>query len=210
MATICPTVTAFSATEYRTQMQAIQGFARRIHIDFMDGVFAPTVSVSINDAWWQPGPAVDLHVLYQKPLEHVEDLVALKPHMIIIHAEAEGCEEFIHEIDGFGIKKGIALLQDTAVDSISKLLPLIDHVLIFSGNLGHFGGVADLSLLDKVKRLTELKPGIEIGWDGGINEENVKQLIGGGVTVLNVGGHIQRAENPESAYDTLVSEISEG
>lgn len=210
MATVCPTVTALTTREYRKQMENIQGFATRIHIDFMDGHFAPTVSVPVKDAWWQKGPMVDLHVMYQKPLEQLENLVALKPDMIIVHAESEQCVEFLSELEGLGIKKGLALLKETRVEDVEDLVKLVDHVLIFSGDLGHFGGVADINLLHKAQLLKQLKPSLEIGWDGGINAENAPVLAAGGVDVLNIGGFIQKAENPESAYDTLVKEISEG
>jgi ribulose-phosphate 3-epimerase len=209
-AVICPTVTAFSAAEYREQLQRIQGFADRIHIDFMDGIFAPTVSVAISEAWWQPGPAVDLHVMYKRPLEYLEDLVALKPHMIIVHAESEGVLEFLHEIDELGIKKGLALLKDTQVKDVEPLVQVVDHVLIFSGELGKFGGTVDMTLLEKVRQLKQIKPSLEIGWDGGISAENAATLVAGGVDVLNVGGHIQQAQDPESAYDTLKQAVSEG
>jgi ribulose-phosphate 3-epimerase len=207
MATICPTVTAFTTTEYRQQLERIQQFALRIHIDFMDGNLSPTVSPSPSEAWWQPGPKVDLHVMYQKPLEILEDLVALQPQLIIIHAEAEGIRDFLIECQDLGIALGLALLQQTKPKDIIELLPLIDHVLIFSGNLGHFGGVVDLTLLDKVKELKKYKPNLEIGWDGGINSSNAATLVNGGVDVLNTGGYIQKATNPEEAYDTLVKVI---
>jgi ribulose-phosphate 3-epimerase len=84
---------------------------------------------------------------------------------------------------------------------------LIDHVLIFSGDLGHFGGKANLSLLGKASELKALKPHVEIGWDGGVNEENALTLVNNGIDVLNTGGFIQRASDPASAYATLIEVI---
>jgi len=78
-----------------------------------------------------------------------------------------------------------------------------DHVLVFSGNLGRHGGEADLGLLEKVRQIKAHHPEVEIGWDGGINDQNVKQLVEAGVEVLNVGGYIQKADDPEHAYATL-------
>lgn len=206
-AVVVPTVTALNTSDYQKQLQKIQRFADRIHLDFMDGIFAPTKSIDITDAWWQPGPVVDLHVMYKKPLEELENLIALKPHMIIIQAEAEGVAEFLDELDGLGIKKGLALLQETLVEDIEKLLPKLDHVLIFSGSLGKFGGKVDVNLLHKAQMLKKLKPSIEVGWDGGINDKNAVMLAAAGVDVLNVGGFIQKAYSAEIAYDKLVTAI---
>ena len=208
-AVVVPTVTALNTSDYQKQLQKIQRFADRIHLDFMDGIFAPTKSIDITDAWWQPGPVVDLHVMYKKPLEELENLIALKPHMIIIQAEAEGVKEFLDELDGLGIKKGLALLQETLVEDIEKLLPKLDHVLIFSGSLGKFGGKVDVNLLHKAQMLKKLKPSIEVGWDGGINDKNAVMLAAGGVDVLNVGGYIQKAYSAEIAYDKLVTAIGD-
>ncbi len=66
-----------------------------------------------------------------------------------------------------GIEVGIALLPTTVVDTIVPALDMIDHVLIFSGNLGFQGGQANLALLSKAQKLRSLKPSLEIGWDGG-------------------------------------------
>ena len=49
---ICPTVTAYSLEQYKQQIDLICGFANRIHIDYMDGQFAPTVSVDVHQSWW--------------------------------------------------------------------------------------------------------------------------------------------------------------
>lgn len=209
-AVVCPTVTARSTREYREQLERIQAFARHIHLDFMDGQFAPVQSVRLEDIWWQPGPMVDLHLMYQKPMEHLETIIRLQPHLVIVHAEAKHVLDFLHELEGLGIKRGLALLQATSVESITPLLPLLDHVLIFSGDLGHFGGTANIALLGKAQILKRLKPSLEIGWDGGINAENIEALASGGVDVLNVGGYIQKANDPEAAYDTLEAALTEG
>jgi pentose-5-phosphate-3-epimerase len=88
-----------------------------------------------------------------------------------------------------------------------QIMHSFDHVLVFSGNLGHHGGEADLGLLDKVRSIREHHPEVEIGWDGGINDQNAKQLIDAGVDVLNVGGFIQKADNPKAAYDKILQSV---
>lgn len=207
---VCPTVTAITQAEYKAQLLRIQGFATRIHVDFMDGIFVPVTSIPVDEAWWQHGAMIDLHLMHQKPLQLLETVVRLQPHLVIVHAEADNVDQFLMQLDGFGIKRGLALLQDTPVSAITHLLPHLNHVLIFSGNLGHFGGEANVELLSKVQELIALKPGLEIGWDGGITDLNVRELVKGGVDVLNVGGYIQKARDPEEAYNNLVTILKEG
>jgi len=202
--TICPTVLASNPEEYQQQMERLAHFAVRVHIDLADGVFAPTKTVPIDGVWWPGGMRADLHVMYKDPFKHAALLIDLQPQLVIVHAEADGdfvsFAEFAHR---HGVEVGVALKPETSPDAIAPALSYVDHVLVFSGNLGHFGGQADQRLLSKVLHLKQLKPTLEIGWDGGVNDQNASLLAAGGVDVLNVGGFIQHAPNPRLSFEKL-------
>lgn len=201
MAIICPTVTAFDSHEYRRQIELLEPFAERVHIDLMDGAFAPTKSPALSTVWWPDSFTTDIHLMYQYPANYLEQLIRLKPNLVIIHFEADVDHvEFAKQLQANGIKAGLALLADTSVDTAASVIPSFDHVLVFSGNLGYHGGQADLGLKSKVEEIRERYPGIEIAWDGGINDHNAKELVNAGVDVLNVGGFIHNADNPNRAY----------
>lgn len=204
MIRICPTIDAFSTEDYRKQIEQVQSFADTIHIDLMDGDFAPVASPALEDVWWPYHIQADIHLMYRTPMDYVQQLIALKPHMVIVHAEASVHHmHFAAELHKHGIKAGLALLQETPVDNVTQIMHSFDQVLIFSGHLGYQGGVIDLGLLEKVYQVREYYRDIEIAWDGGVNDENIQTVVDGGVTVLNVGGFIQKSVDPQSAYDTL-------
>lgn len=205
MSIICPTVTAYDIEEYKRQLDIISEFASRIHLDFMDGKFAPTKSIDIAKSWFSKKLTVDFHVMHQDIMAVADDIIRLHPNLVVVPIDAENVSGFIHKMIENGIKTGVALLQDTSVDSLTHYINVIDHVLIFSGNLGHHGGVADLKLLDKVKAVKQMRSNIEIGWDGGINDSNIVQISESGVGVLNTGGAITNNENPKNAYEKLNS-----
>ncbi len=210
MIDICPTIDAEDTSVYGKQVEHIISFAHRVHIDLGDGEFTPNKLVTVDQVWWPGGMRADLHVMYKRPFDHLEALVSLGPQLIIVHAEADGdFPGFVKFVHQHGIEAGIALLQDTPVDTIMPALELIDHVLVFSGNLGYQGGSkADLKLLDKVKAIKAAKPTIEIGWDGGINESNIKKIAQAGVEVANVGGYFQKAKDVAKAYVTLLNAVN--
>jgi len=205
MSYICPTITASNAHTFRQQMERIAPFARRVHIDLMDGFFAPRKSLDPSEVWWPAGMKADIHLMFKNPGKQIESVINLRPQLIIIHAEAEGkFFELAGRIKQAKINVGVALLKQTPVSEIEPALQVIDHVLVFSGNLGYQGGSrAELELLTKVKTLRNIKSNLEIGWDGGITEHNIRQIVDGGADVLNVGGYIQRAEDAGSAYAKL-------
>jgi pentose-5-phosphate-3-epimerase len=207
-ATICPTVTTDDPNVYKRQIELTITYAHRIHIDLSDGVFTRNKLMAIEDVWWPGGVRADLHVMYQRPFDHLHALVALRPQLIIVHAEADGdFITFAAEAHKHGVEVGVALLPETPVSAIQPALEVIDHVLIFSGNLGHFGGHADLGLLDKAQQLKTLKPRLELGWDGGVNDKNAKALAIGGIDVLNAGGYLHGAKAPHIAYETLTTAL---
>lgn len=205
---ICPTVTTDDPAVYKLQVEETISYAHRLHIDLSDGIFTRNKLTEIEDVWWPGGVRADLHVMYQRPFEHLAALVALRPQLIIVHAEAEGnFMDFAAEAHKHGVEVGVALLPDTPVEAILPALGVIDHVLIFSGNLGHFGGHADMGLLGKAQRLRDIKPRLEIGWDGGVNAQNARLLALGGIDVLNAGGYLHGAKDSKAAYATLKAAI---
>ncbi len=206
--TICPTITAQNTAEYNQQMERVAPFATRVHIDVADGIFTPVKLIPLDTIWWPGGVRADIHVMYKQPFKHAKLLLNLRPQLIIVHAEAEGdFIAFAEEAHKAGVEVGVALKPESTPELIRPALDWIDYVLIFSGDLGRFGGQANTHLLGKALHLKQLKPGLEIGWDGGINNQNAALLAAGGVDVLNVGGFIHHALDPEGAYHALQKQV---
>ena len=206
---IAPAILAENAQQYKEQVDRITGFAERVHIDLTDGEFAPTFTVSIPELWAPEGWTIDIHAMVNKLDEYVPKLIALRPHLIIIHAEAEGdVLGALKEIKRSGIMAGLALLKPTVPQTVEELIKEAEHVLIFGGELGKFGGTASLMQLEKIRLVKLINPNVEIGWDGGVMVDNAYSLVQGGVNVLNVGGTIQKATDPPAMFAKLQQEIS--
>lgn len=208
-AVITPAILAENAAQYKEQVDRITGFAERVHIDISDGEFAPTLTVSVPELWAPEGWMVDIHAMVDKLDEYIPKLIALRPNMIIVHAEAKGdVQTTLTQIRQAGINAGLALLRSTVPRTVEEMIKLADHVMIFSGELGRFGGNASLMQLEKIRLIKSINPGVEIGWDGGVSIDNAYSLVQGGVNVLNVGGVIQKASDPHAIFSKLQQEIS--
>jgi len=209
MSVIAPTILADTADAYKEQIERINPFTQRAHIDIADGEFTPNFTVSAAQVWWPQEWTVDIHAMVARPAEHLQTLVSLKPHMVIFHAEAEGdMVAILQQLKKFDIKAGIALQRSTVPETVAPMIEAADHVMIFTGELGQFGGTASLMQLEKVRLIKAINAGVEIGWDGGVNIDNAYTLTQGGIDVLNVGGTIQKAPDPQAAYTALVQEIN--
>jgi ribulose-phosphate 3-epimerase len=210
MAVITPTITTNDPHEYREQMERIATFAEGVHIDFADGQFAPTTLLALDQAWRSDDLITHAHIMYQNPLEHIEEIMHLEADMVILHLEADDIAECLEILQEHGTRTGIALLPETNVSELKEMAidELFDHVLLFGGSLGHQGGKADLSVIKKVQKLRNDYPDIEIGWDGGVNEENIAEIVNAGVDIVNVGSYLKQAEDPKKAYAKLRSLLS--
>jgi pentose-5-phosphate-3-epimerase len=213
MAIIAPTVTAIDLHDYRAQMERAVSFAECVHVDLMDGIFAPTKSPDI-DALWLPTGKIrkDMHVMFQHPFHQLKKLLRLGPDMIIIQVEAdkESVDNFVKHIKKTRVRLGVALLAPTrpTESRVAELIKKADYVLIFSGHLGYQGSKSDLGLLSKVEEIKSINPNAEIGWDGGICLENARKLADGGVNVLNIGGAIQKSADPLKSYKELSAALA--
>ncbi len=204
---ICPTITANNTHQYREQIERVSAFSKTIHIDVMDGRFTKTISPGISQIWWPDDVNAYIHLMVEMPEEVIAQTIKLRPELVIVHAEADMTQvtEVLRLLKRENIRTGVALLpeSDPEDDDVYGMLSLADHALVFAGKLGYHGGEADLRLLSKVKKIRKLFPVKEIGWDGGVNYKNAKQIVEAGVDVLNIGSYIQHADKPEENYKKL-------
>ena len=209
MSIIAPAITVETEDQYKTSIDRIKSFAQRVHVDISDGEFAPVFLVEPAKLWWPKEWIVDIHAMVMHPMDYVDKLISLKPHLITFHAETGvNLLPIMENIKKNGIKAGVALLKQTVPETMAAEIRAADHVLVFSGDLGHYGGTASLMQLEKVRLIKGINPNVEIGWDGGVSVDNAFTLTQGGVNVLNTGGAINNADNPDDVYDTLVREIN--
>lgn len=209
MTVVAPALLADSVDTYKAQVERLHGVGDRVHIDIADGEFAPSFTLSAAQVWWPQEWIADIHAMVARPSEHVDTLLSLQPHMIIFHAEtSENVIPTLQRIKQAGVKAGLALLKTTVPSTVSQAIMEADHVMIFTGNLGYYGGQASLMQLEKARLIRMIKPDVEIGWDGGANVDNAYTLAQGGIDVVNVGGALASADNPQEVYNKLVSEVN--
>lgn len=209
MAVIAPCVTVETAEELKAAIERLSPFASRVHVDISDGEFAPTFLIGADQLYWPTNWQVDVHAMVARPSEHLDRLIELKPHTIIFHAEVtEDRAALITRIKQAGIRAGVALLKTTVPNTIADVIRQADHVMIFSGDLGKYGGKASMMQLEKIRLVKAINPAAEIGWDGGVSIDNAYTLVQGGVDVLNAGGAIAKSEDPAAAYTALTRETT--
>ena len=138
----------------------------------------------------------------------MDTVLKLGPSLCILHAEAsEDLMPSFEMLKNAGIKVGVALLPSTFPGNVKQYIEAADHVLIFAGQLGVQGSQADLMQMEKIPLVRNMKPELEIGWDGGANITNIRAIAHADVDVINVGSAISGSPDPAQTFDELVAEI---
>jgi len=205
MAIICPTVTANQEVDFYRHLNRAISLSKRVHLDIFDHSFTPVQSFPLDQINKLPSHVqYDIHLMVDQPMDYLKDIYRLQPHLVIIHQESKLNQMYFAALlHAHDILSGLAFLQETPIESGFDVMHSFDHVMIFSGHLGHYGGQVDLNLTHKVKKALDYIPDLEIGWDGGINDQNVKQLVDSGVDILNIGSYLAQSSHPEDAYDKI-------
>jgi ribulose-phosphate 3-epimerase len=205
---IVPAILTNNEQDYQAQIERIHPFTRRVQIDVVDGIFAPIQTLDITRVWWPDNWMADLHLMVSTPSLYLDVIRKLSPSLCILHAEAnEDLLPVFQTLKEAGIKTGLALLPSTYPGHVKSYIEAVDHVLVFAGQLGMQGSTADLMQMEKIPLIRNMKPELEIGWDGGANLSNIRALAHADLDVINVGSAIATADNPAEMFEQLVSEI---
>ena len=146
----------------------------------------------------------DVHLMITEPLRYIDSFAKSGADIITIHCES--CKnqlETMRYIRSLGLKASVSIKPGTSVSEIEELLPEADMVLVMSVEPG-FGGQKFIpETLDHVRELAGLKEkynyNYDIEIDGGINLDNVADVVRAGVNVVVAGSAIFGTSDIEKA-----------
>ena len=184
-----------------------------VHVDVMDGVFVPNISMGIpivEAIKRHSKKPLDVHLMIVKPENFVEAFRKAGAETISVHMEA--CDHLhrnIQQIKSLGAKAGVALNPHTSIQTLENVIDQIDLICMMSVNPG-FGGQKFIERT--YKKVGELKKLIQssgskalIEIDGGVNQDNAQQLIDAGADVLVAGNFVFSSSNPKEVIQRLKS-----
>jgi ribulose-phosphate 3-epimerase len=192
---------------------AESGGAASLHVDYMDGHYAPNLSFGFDlIPALQKRVKIPLvaHLMISNTEERLADFIKLKPDYIIIQEDTVGNPSVVlNTIRDAGIKNGFALKPDRPVSLFSELLHTIDFLLIL-GVFPGFGGQKFMKeTLSKMKEAHQyrLKHNLsyDIAVDGGVNMETAPEIIHTGANVLVAGTAIYGKPDIQQAIEDFLA-----
>lgn len=170
-----------------------------LHMDVMDGNFVPNLTFGpgyISDLKKHTAIPLDVHLMIEKPENSLEEYIKIRPEYIVIHYESTKFPaRSLKLIRENNIKSGIAVNPATPVENIFDLAEYCDMILIMSVDPGFYGQSFMKGSIPKIRKLREFiisgnYADIKIQVDGGINENNIKDVVEAGAEVIVAGNYL--------------------
>ncbi|HBG1961976.1 D-allulose-6-phosphate 3-epimerase [Clostridioides difficile] len=218
MSIICASIMCADQMKLKEELEALEeAGVKLLHCDVMDGIFVknlamgPELLKSISENTTIP---LDIHLATETPDKYIDMMSYIKPKYISFHVESStNVKADIQKLRNYGIGPVLAISPKTSVDKIEEYISLVEGILVMTVNPGFAGQKFNLSVLDKLDKLTEIlkdydnPPFIEV--DGNINKDTIKLMNGKKVDIYVVGTSALFNDKPPISYKDKIEELKE-
>lgn len=209
---LAPSILDADFTCLEKELKAIEnGGADLIHLDIMDGNFVPNISFGakiVESIKSKTSLPLDVHLMIENPAKHIKSFIEAGGDIITVHYETcRHLDRVIQTIIDMGAKCGIALNPATPLNVVEYVINKIDTLLLMTVNPG-FGGQEFIpEMITKITRAKEIINSqnkiIALEVDGGINFNNLSQVITAGADIIVAGQIIFKSKNPEETINKI-------
>ena len=176
-----------------------------VHVDVMDGVFVPNISIGIpvlKSIRKVTDMFLDVHLMITKPVRYVEEFCDAGADLVTVHVESdfpENIQAAIDKIHAKGKKAGIVLKPKTTWEAVLPYIDQVELILVMTVEPG-FGGqkfMADMmpKLVALREKLDQVNPGCLLEVDGGVDAHTCVTCKEAGAQVLVAGSAFFKAED---------------
>lgn len=200
-ATIVPSLLASDFANLESEIRRLeQGGAKVLHVDVMDGVFVPNISVGLPvlaSIRKITNLKLDVHLMIVQPERYVDAFRKAGADSITFHVEASSePRSLLRRIRELGAAPGLALNYGTRVEKILPFVEDADILLTMSVPAGFGGQKFRVDVLDAIRKMREVAGDEKLfEIDGGIDVDTISLAASAGVNFFVAGTGVFRAQD---------------
>lgn len=214
MALIAPSILAADFANLERDIHDIeQNGGDWVHVDVMDGVFVPNISIGIpvvRSLWKVTKLPLDVHLMITRPIRYAEEFVKAGADILTIHLESDTRDNTLaclQKIRSLGCRAGLSLKPGTPAEEARQFLPYCDMILVMTVEPGFGGQKFMADQMPKLRSLREMlreeNPGCLLQVDGGVDAHTCGICKENGAQVLVAGSAYFRAQD-RAAFVRLI------
>ena len=189
-----------------------------VHVDVMDGLFVPNITIGIPVVAAIRGITelpLDVHLMIDRPIRYVERFCKAGADILTVHVEAdteENTRRALEIIRDLGVRPAICVKPKTPAEAVLPFIDLCSLILVMTVEPG-FGGQSFMAdMMPKVEKIrayiNEKNPACELEVDGGVNEQTAEACKAAGANVLVAGSAYFKAAD-KAAFARSIKGTSE-
>ncbi len=194
------------------KLELIKPFAKAVHIDLLDGKFAP------NTTLLDPLPfkryaeifLLELHMMVEEPINYLDAWADAGFRRFIGHIEHMSDQEaFVAKAESLG-EVGLAVDAKTPIAKVQVPLYDLDVILVMTVNAGFSGQSFLPDCLDKVRQIKEKDFTEVIQIDGGVTDIVIPKAQEAGVSRFVATSYLFNSDHPSKQYAKLYTALDNG
>ncbi len=206
MIEVLPSILVKTPEEFESLVRRLEPYTDRVHLDIADGILVPNKTIDGYRELMEIDTRLkfDVHLMVQKPSEHLDEWLNTRADRYFVHAEADhDLKNCIYQFKNHMKEVGLVFNPETEPDTAKELVDMVDYVQFMAVHPGFYGAKFLDEVVGKISKFHSENPNYKIVVDGGITNETAPKVISAGASILISGSYVVNSPDIRKAIEEL-------